>query len=75
MPSRLEVALDRQLERRQVQFLQAPRLGASERFIGDVRERRSAPERECAVCAVRRAAVLAVARGLPDERRCRRRRR
>jgi len=44
--ARLEVSLDRKLERREAELLQSPRLGRGERLVQQVRERRSAPEVE-----------------------------
>ena len=46
VPALVEVVLDRELERRQPQLLQPPDLGARERLVGDVVERRAAPQRQ-----------------------------
>ena len=44
MPARAQVVLDRELERRQAQLVESVDLGGRERLIGDIIERRAAPQ-------------------------------
>jgi hypothetical protein len=46
LPAAREVGVDPLLERRQPQLLEPHDLGLRERLVGEVRERRAAPERE-----------------------------
>ena len=46
VPTRGEVALDRQLDRRQPQLLESADLRGRERLVGQVRQRGAAPQRE-----------------------------
>jgi len=44
VPPIVEVVLDRELKRRQPQLIEPADLGARERLIGDIIERRAAPQ-------------------------------
>ena len=44
VPALAQVVLDRELERRQPQLLEPADLGARERLVGDIIERRAAPQ-------------------------------
>ena len=59
MPAELELGLDQVLERCEAELLEPADLGLCERFIGEIRQRRAAPQREpelhCLGCALRAA--------------------
>jgi hypothetical protein len=65
--ARLEIALERELERGEAKLLEPPCLGHRERLVHEVGERRSAPERERPVRGLTGAAVVVASRGLGEE--------
>jgi hypothetical protein len=66
VPPQGEVGLDAVLERGEAHFLEPPDLVLREGLVGEVGQRRSAPERECLLEPRRRSGRLLVA-GLLDE--------
>ena len=58
VPAVRQVAVDGQLDRPQAKLLEPPDLGVRERLLGDVQERRAAPQRECLARHSRRDQLL-----------------